>query len=157
MWSPGGDLLWTLGDYDHTWVGHGFFYSGDGRFLLVAHGGGQVARVVDAVTGRVAQRLAAKWGEGRWSADSRRIFTLPTMELDWKNPRYTTWERPRDGADWAVYVVDGDRARKTIVRIEHQAGQEAEVTSGLSEGARVVEHPGDTLTDGALIVERPAA
>ena len=63
----------------------------------------------------------------------------------------------RDGADWAVYVVDGDRARKTIVRIEHQAGQEAEVTSGLSEGARVVEHPGDTLTDGALIVERTSA
>ena len=63
----------------------------------------------------------------------------------------------RDGGDWAVYVVDGDRARKTIVRIGHQTGQEAEVTSGLSEGARVVEHPGDTLTDGALIVERTSA
>ena len=63
----------------------------------------------------------------------------------------------RDGDDWAVYVVDGDRARQTIVRIGHQTGQEAEVTSGLSEGARVVEHPGDTLTDGALIVERTSA
>jgi HlyD family secretion protein len=60
----------------------------------------------------------------------------------------------RDGEDWAVYVVDGDRARKTIVQIAHQAGPEAEVTSGLTEGARVIEHPGDTLTDGARIQAR---
>jgi HlyD family secretion protein len=60
----------------------------------------------------------------------------------------------RDGEDWAVYAVDGDRARKTIVQIAHQAGPEAEVTSGLTESARVIEHPGDTLTDGARIVAR---
>jgi HlyD family secretion protein len=60
----------------------------------------------------------------------------------------------RDGEDWAVYVVDGDRARKTIIQIAHQAGPEAEVTSGLTEGARVIEHPGDTLTDDARIAER---
>jgi HlyD family secretion protein len=60
----------------------------------------------------------------------------------------------RDRDEWAVYVVDGDRARKTIVQIDHQAGPEAEVTSGLTEGARVVEHPGDTLTDGARVRAR---
>ena len=60
----------------------------------------------------------------------------------------------RDGEEWAVYVVDGERARKTVVQIDHQAGPEAEVTSGLTEGARVVEHPGDTLTDGAQIQVR---
>jgi HlyD family secretion protein len=60
----------------------------------------------------------------------------------------------RDGAQWAVYVADGDRARKTIVQIDHQAGQEAEVTSGLAEGSRVIEHPGDTLADGARIQTR---
>jgi HlyD family secretion protein len=60
----------------------------------------------------------------------------------------------RDGEDWAVYVVDNDRARKTLVQIAHQAGPEAEVTSGLMEGASVVEHPGDTLTDGARIQVR---
>ena len=57
----------------------------------------------------------------------------------------------RDGEAWAVYVADGDRARKTIIQIGHQSGPEAEVTAGLTEGARVVEHPGDTLTDGARI------
>jgi HlyD family secretion protein len=60
----------------------------------------------------------------------------------------------RDGEDWAVYVVDGDRARRVVVQIDHQAGPEAEVTSGLTEGARVVEHPGDTLTDAARIQVR---
>ena len=60
----------------------------------------------------------------------------------------------RDGEAWAVYVADGDRARKTIIEIGHQAGAEAEVTAGLTEGVRVVEHPGDTLTDGARIEAR---
>ena len=60
----------------------------------------------------------------------------------------------RDGEAWAVYVADGDRARKTIIQIGHQSGPEAEVTAGLTEGARVVEHPGDTLTDGARIEAR---
>jgi len=60
----------------------------------------------------------------------------------------------RDGEQWAVYVVDGDGARRTIVQVAHQAGPEAEVTSGVSEGARVIEHPGDTLTDGTRIVQR---
>jgi HlyD family secretion protein len=60
----------------------------------------------------------------------------------------------RDGEDWAVYVVDGDRARKTHVKIDHQAGPDAEVTSGLIEGARVVEHPGDTLSDNARVQAR---
>jgi HlyD family secretion protein len=60
----------------------------------------------------------------------------------------------RDGEDWAVFVADGGLARKTVVQITHQAGQEAEVTSGLLEDALVVEHPGDTLTDGARIVAR---
>jgi HlyD family secretion protein len=60
----------------------------------------------------------------------------------------------RDGEKWAVYVVDGDRARKTIVHIDHQAGPEAEVTSGLAEDTRVIEHPGDTLVDGARIQMR---
>ena len=50
---------------------------------------------------------------------------------------------------WAVYVVSGDRARRTLVELGHQTGQEAEVLSGLSEGARVILHPGDTLADGA--------
>ena len=79
--------------------------------------------------------------------------------------RVVTWEASdvlkvptsalfRDGERWAVYVVEGDRARRTIVELGHQTGQEAEVKSGLSPDTRVVLHPGDTLTDGARVKSR---
>jgi HlyD family secretion protein len=61
----------------------------------------------------------------------------------------------REGEQWAVYIVDSGRARRTVVDLGHQTGQEAEVLAGLVEGTRVVLHPGDTLSDGARIDERP--
>ena len=60
----------------------------------------------------------------------------------------------RVGDRWATYVIEGGRARRKLVEIGHQTGQEAEVVSGLVEGARVILHPGDTLTDGARVKER---
>jgi HlyD family secretion protein len=82
--------------------------------------------------------------------------------------RIVIWEAPdvlraptsalfREGNRWAVYRVDGGRARRTTVELGHQTGQEAEVTSGLAEGARVIVHPGDTLADGVRVIERRAA
>lgn len=79
--------------------------------------------------------------------------------------RIVTWESPnvlklptgalfRAGDRWAAYVIDQNRARQTIVELGHQTGAEAEIVSGLQEGARVVLHPGDTLVDGARVVER---
>lgn len=63
--------------------------------------------------------------------------------------------RHREG--WAVYVMDGGLARRTLLELGHQTGQYAEVLSGLAAGARVVLHPGDTLADGARVRERAAA
>jgi HlyD family secretion protein len=60
----------------------------------------------------------------------------------------------REGDQWAVYVANEGHARRTIVQLGHQTGQEAEVTSGLQEGMRVVIHPPDTLADGARIEAR---
>ena len=60
----------------------------------------------------------------------------------------------RIGSDWAVYVVENGRVKRTIVKLGHQTGREAEVTSGLAPGAQVVLHPGDTLTDGARVRPR---
>jgi HlyD family secretion protein len=60
----------------------------------------------------------------------------------------------RHGEQWAVYVFEGGRARRTLVELGHQTGQFAEVLSGLDEGARVILHPGDTLVDGARVRER---
>lgn len=62
----------------------------------------------------------------------------------------------REGSAWNVYVVDNGRAKRTPVVIGHQTGQEAEVTSGLTEGATVVVHPGDAVSNGSRIRPRPA-
>jgi HlyD family secretion protein len=60
----------------------------------------------------------------------------------------------RSTDQWAVYVVEDGRARRTRVELGQQTGQEAEVLSGVGEGARVVLHPPDTLEDGARVEER---
>ncbi len=83
--------------------------------------------------------------------------------------RIVTWETAdalrvptstlfRQGNSWAVYLFGEDgRARQTVVELGHQTGQEAEVLGGLSDGARVILHPGDTLADGARVSARPAS
>jgi len=60
----------------------------------------------------------------------------------------------REREKWAVYTVENGRARRVIVELGHQTGQEAEVLSGVSDGVRVILHPGDTLADGARVRER---
>lgn len=62
----------------------------------------------------------------------------------------------RAGSQWAVYVVEGGRARQAILEIGQRTPQEAEVLSGLSEGQTVVLHPADTLSDGARVETRSA-
>lgn len=60
----------------------------------------------------------------------------------------------REGDQWAVYVVDTGVARATRVELGRQNGREAEVVSGISEGARVILHPGDTVVDGVRVEGR---
>jgi len=60
----------------------------------------------------------------------------------------------RRGDDWAVFVVEGSRARLRTVVIGRRNGQAAQVLSGLREGERVVLHPSDTITDGSRVAPR---
>ena len=60
----------------------------------------------------------------------------------------------REREQWVVYVVEGGRARRATIELGHQTNQEAEVTSGLAEGAVVILHPGDSLADGAKVEPR---
>ncbi len=60
----------------------------------------------------------------------------------------------RRGNDWMTFVVTEGRARLKKVGIGHSNGLAAEVTSGVSEGDRVVLHPPDAVTDGIAIRER---
>jgi HlyD family secretion protein len=76
--------------------------------------------------------------------------------------RIVTWESAdvvqvpvsalfRHGESWAVFVVEGDVARRVDITIGHRNSQTAEVTQGLTVGARVVAHPPDTLADGVTV------
>ena len=59
----------------------------------------------------------------------------------------------RVGERWAVYVIEDGRARQRLVTLGHQTGQDAEVVEGLNEGAPVIVHPGDTISDGVRVRE----
>jgi HlyD family secretion protein len=60
----------------------------------------------------------------------------------------------RHGEGWAVFVVDGKRARLTPVETGQRAGLVTQVLSGLAAGARVVSHPDDRVSDGARVKPR---
>ena len=60
----------------------------------------------------------------------------------------------RRGDDWAVFVVDNDRARLQIVELGQRNNEFGQILGGLDAGQAVVLHPPDTLTDGTRVRER---
>ena len=60
----------------------------------------------------------------------------------------------RHGKGWAVFAVEGGRARLTPLEIGERAGLATQVLSGLAADAQVVSHPDDTLSDGARVKPR---
>lgn len=60
----------------------------------------------------------------------------------------------RSGNDWAVFVVRGNRATLTLIKLDHRNDDAAEVIDGLKEGDRVILYPGDRVEDGIAVVER---
>lgn len=57
----------------------------------------------------------------------------------------------RSGEGWAVFVVQGGRARVRPVAIGHRNTFQAEITDGLAEGDVVLTHPSDRVADGTRI------
>ena len=58
------------------------------------------------------------------------------------------------GKGWAVFRVEGGRARLTAVEIGQRAGLATQVLSGLSAGDRVVSHPDESISDGVRVRAR---
>jgi HlyD family secretion protein len=75
-----------------------------------------------------------------WEADD--VLQLPTSALF------------RHGEGWAVFAVEGGRARLTPVETGQRAGLATQVLSGLAAGARVVSHPDDKISDGTRVKPR---
>ena len=60
----------------------------------------------------------------------------------------------RDGNRWACYVVSENSAHLTHLEIGHFTDAEAEVLDGLVEGASVILHPSDRISNGIPVKAR---
>lgn len=60
----------------------------------------------------------------------------------------------RAGDGWAVYVVEGGRARQRAISVAARAGATAAVAGGLRPGEAVIVHPGDEVRDEVRIAPR---
>jgi HlyD family secretion protein len=60
----------------------------------------------------------------------------------------------RRGESWAVFRVEGETVRETPIEVGARSQTLAEVTSGLTEGDRVVVYPSDRVADGVRVRER---
>jgi len=60
----------------------------------------------------------------------------------------------RVGEDWAVFRVEGGRAKTTPVEVGRRNDRKVEIRSGLSPGDGVVLHPSDRIVDGSAVAER---
>jgi HlyD family secretion protein len=57
----------------------------------------------------------------------------------------------RQGAGWAAFVIDAERARLLTVKVARRNNLEAMVEDGLKAGDRVVVYPSDALKDGSRV------
>ena len=60
----------------------------------------------------------------------------------------------RDGSGWIVYAIEDGRVRTRPVRIDHSGPLATEAVEGLTEGERVVGHPGGAVRDGVRVMAR---
>jgi HlyD family secretion protein len=60
----------------------------------------------------------------------------------------------RHEGEWAVYVVENDRAVRRLVKVGERNGLEAEITDGLTEAERIIVFPSDAVSDGVTVTAR---
>jgi HlyD family secretion protein len=55
---------------------------------------------------------------------------------------------------WAVFVIEGKRAKRREVNVGQRNGLSAQIIEGLTAGETVINHPGDEVGDGTRIKPR---
>jgi HlyD family secretion protein len=81
-------------------------------------------------------------------------FRLETRTVIWEGEsvlKVPIGALSRAGDEWAVFVLDGDRARSRSVEVGHRGGGEVEIREGLKENERVILHPSDKVADGVRV------
>jgi HlyD family secretion protein len=92
-----------------------------------------------------------RWAELRDGYRVEARFVLWQSDDVLKVPNGAVFRR---GDGWAVYRVDGRKARLAPVAIGHRGETEVEIVSGLSPGDNVAVHPGDRVKDGVKVEAR---
>lgn len=80
-----------------------------------------------------------------WQEDD--VIKVPTGAL-FREPNSS------DPAEWSVFVIDAEKARKRRVKIGRRNGLEAEVIDGLREADTVIVHPSDRIVDQIAVKPR---
>ncbi|HXU07683.1 MAG TPA: efflux RND transporter periplasmic adaptor subunit [Blastocatellia bacterium] len=75
-----------------------------------------------------------------WEADG--VLKIPSSALF------------RHGDGWSCFVVENGKAIRRDVEIGHRSQFEAEVLSGINEGAPIIVHPTNQIGDGAKVENR---
>jgi len=60
----------------------------------------------------------------------------------------------RRGSEWAVFAIEGGRARLRTVTLGERTGLAAQIAKGLDEGTQVIVHPSDEVEDGRRVAVR---
>lgn len=55
---------------------------------------------------------------------------------------------------WALFMVENGRAHQRVVKPGQRTGLVAQILEGVKEGDKVVNHPGDEVSDGVRVTER---
>jgi HlyD family secretion protein len=53
--------------------------------------------------------------------------------------------------NWALFLVQAERAVRRPVRIDHRSSDAAEILEGVEEGDRVILYPSAIVDDGVLV------
>lgn len=77
-----------------------------------------------------------------WEAD--KVLTVPLSALF------------RQGENWSIFVIEGDKVARRDVEIGHRSRFAVEISEGLEEGEQIVLHPSNELKDGMRIeIQKP--
>ena len=90
-----------------------------------------------AAPGRLGDRFRLEVRVVLWESDS--VLKAPASALF------------RRGDRWALFALEGGRARERAVTIGHESSTEAEIRAGLQPGEMVIRHPTDRIHDGTRV------
>jgi HlyD family secretion protein len=96
-----------------------------------------VIGVLDSIPTRLGDRFRVEVRVVLWEEDA--VLQVPSSALF------------RRGSEWAVFVVEGGRARERVVRMGQESGSDSQVLEGLAAGELVVRHPTDRVMEGVRV------